>query len=139
MGYTRGVIRGHARRLVAGVSLVGLLAASGAVGTAASSSPKRATLRLVDTQPLTLAGTGFPARKGQRVRVRVMAQIDGQTPFESVTARRSGTFTAVFVQDVVLDRCNSDLVARASGGGRIAMLKMQPTYCPPALGGGPAP
>jgi hypothetical protein len=105
-----------------------------AVGTvsltapAATDATRRATLQLIDRDPLTLKGSRFRARE----RVRVTVTLNGHAYVRWTRASRPGTF-AVRFGDVHVDRC-SGFIARANGnGGSRASYKLPQPQCPPPL------
>jgi hypothetical protein len=107
-----------------------LLVVFGGLGSAAQGKERRATLRVVNLQPVTLAGSRFVA--AEAVRVTVTAQ--GSTERRSVRATSRGTFVVRF-ETLSVDRCNGGLTARALGArGSFASTKVLPLpLCPPSL------
>jgi hypothetical protein len=102
-----------------------LVVALGGIGSATGGTAGKATLRLLDKQPVTLRGVSFRARE----RVRVTITSDEFRRARTVRATLRGSFTAQF--DVSLDRCMG-LIATANGGnGSRAAYKLPQPQCPP--------
>jgi hypothetical protein len=99
--------------------------------TTAFGASQRASLRLVDRSPLTVAGSGFVPES----RLVVSAFVDDVTPRptrKTVYATERGTFRVAF-SAIDVDRCSSVRVV-AKGPGGEAMLKLMPQVaCMPAL------
>jgi hypothetical protein len=93
---------------------------------------RSATLRVANTQPVTVAGSEFLAGED----VTVQATLDGEASVRRVRATRGGEFTLAFSGLTIVDRCNSDLYVRAIGSrGSEATAKIGPQpQCPPRLG-----
>ena len=108
-----------ARQLLVSAAVASMLAGAGLAAAAgagsASSCLRSASLRLVDGDPVRIAGTGFCA--GERVRVR---------------ADDGGEFRVRFAA-LTQDPCNTPVIASAwSGGDLRASLKHAQKLCPPA-------
>jgi hypothetical protein len=131
-------VSGHTRRmkqlatfivlaaLATAASALTLAAASGADGAAT----RTGTLRLADTNPLTVTGARFLARE----RVVVRATLDGERLIRRARASAAGRFTTTFT-DHAVHRCSWELHVSATGSrGTEAVLKVaaQP-QCPPPL------
>ena len=103
------------------------------VGTAAGArSNGKASLRIVSSAPVTVAGVRF--KPLERVRLRVA--VSGTRLVRRARASRRGRF--VVAVPYSLDRCSEGLVVRAVGAhGSRALLKLPPMLCPPRLD--PAP
>ena len=87
-------------------------------------------LRLVDSSPLTLAGAGF--KKSERVTLDLY--VHDARHAKRVRATLGGTFRVAFQGVGAIDRCNTDVWARATGSrGSIATMKRPQPQCPPAL------
>jgi len=98
-----------------------------AVSIAAAQARNTASLRLVHTQPIVVAGAGFHAR--ERVRVTLVAQ---GSHAQVVTATRSGSFTVSF-SGVPVDRCTGFQVFAVGQRGSRAEVKRPPLpACLPA-------
>ena len=110
-------------------ALVAVMFVAGALSSAASPAPlARASLRLVDETPVTIAGKGFKARE----RVTVTAVASGAARKKVVYASASGTFTARFPTLQGRDVCG--LIVRAVGAsGSRAVLRLVDRMCPPPL------
>lgn len=93
--------------------------------TAPAQSGSGGTLRLVDTQRLTLAGTGF--RPHERVRVTATADTDRATVYR--TASPAGTFRATFI-GLSAGRCDLvRAVAIGRAGTRVLFKRLPPPAC----------
>jgi hypothetical protein len=117
-------------RLLVSVGVVSLLAGAG-LGHAAGSAtacPRSESLRLVDGDPVRIAGAGFCA--GERVRVR--ARAGGLKRVRRVRADDEGEFRVRFAA-LAYDPCNTAVIASAWSGGELrASLKHAQKLCPPA-------
>ena len=129
---------GHTRRmkqLATFIALAALTTAAAAVALAGASgadgvSTRTGTLRLADTNPLTVTGARFLARE----RVVVRATLDGSRLIRRARASAAGRFTTTFTGHAV-HRCSWELDVSATGSrGTEAVLKLraQP-QCPPPL------
>jgi hypothetical protein len=121
-----------ARQLLVSAGVASMLAGAGLAAAAgagsASSCPRSASLRLVDGDPVRIAGAGFCA--GERVRVR--ARAGGIKRVRRVHADDSGEFRVRFGL-LDYDPCNTPLIASAWSGGELrASLKHAQKLCPPA-------
>jgi hypothetical protein len=100
---------------------------------AAPAAPRQArvALRIVDTSPLTVRGTGWHAR--ERVRVKVAAEA---TTTRTVQTTLAGAFTTAF-PTVTVQRCGDPVWITAIGAsGARATVKLPVPECPPPLGNG---
>ncbi len=89
----------------------------------------RAALRLLDTSPVTVGGTGFKPR--ELVRVTFSQGLVKQR--RSLRATTTGRFSSSAGDDTRLDRCGDLLLVTAVGGrGSRASLKYPLPDCPPA-------
>jgi hypothetical protein len=84
------------------------------------------SLRFAGTDPVKVAGRGFPTS----VKVRVTLVADAVKTTRLSRSSRDGRFTVTF--DVSADRC-SGYVVTATGGGTRATAKLAPHECPPPL------
>ena len=109
--------------------LAAVICVAGVVASAASPAPvARGSLRLVDENPMTIAGKGFKARE----RVTVTAVTPGAAPKKVVYASRGGTLSARFPTLQGRDVCV--LIVRAAGAsGTRAVLRLADRMCPPPL------
>lgn len=106
------------------------IALASLAGAADGSTTRAATLRLADTQPLTVIGARFLSRESVVVR----ATVDGERSVRRVRATPTGRFTAIFAGIDVVDRCSSGILVRAVGArGSEATLKLPQPLCPPPL------
>lgn len=111
-------------RWIAVIALVvaGSIGAAGAAGTS-----QRATLRLIDRDPLTLAGRGFEAR--ERVRVTLSAPASAR---RVKLANANGSFQVVFLS-VSTDRCDQvRALATGDEGNRVILKILASPACPQA-------
>lgn len=117
--YTQGVVR-------RGVLLVCVVLVV-AVPASAGLQPQ---LRLVDSFPLTLAGAGFK----QSERVTLVVYVNDARHAKRIRATLRGAFNVAFQGVDAVDRCSTDIWARATGshGSKATMKRAQP-QCPPAL------
>jgi hypothetical protein len=111
--------------------MIGVLAAALAIGVAgigdAVGSASKASLRLIDRQPLSVQGRYFFAR--ERVRVRVTGDASAS---RSLRANAAGSFSARFA-DIAVGRCDVVRIVAVGGRGSQATLKMLPApACNPA-------
>ena len=111
-------------RLLAVASAVALMAAL----PAAAAPSGQARLRLLQRQPIVLAGTSFLPRE----RVRVSLTVDGATRARAVVASARGSFTVTFASGPA-DRCAALVVRAAGTRGSRALLKVPQPACPPSL------
>ena len=105
--------------------LVGSLPlASGAAAT------ERPLIRFAKLAPLQVKGTRFKPRE----RVRIMVSVDGAGRVKHARASAAGRFAVTFRGVQSVDRCNSDVWARATGRrGSRATAKLPQLQCPPRL------
>jgi hypothetical protein len=108
------------RVLVSGVALALTIPAYGIAREAAPA------LRLTDTVPLTVRGTGFHARE----RVTVVATVGAATRRKSLTASATGSFVARFTL-LRANACPGYSVRSWGNQGSRAALKPRPAQCPP--------
>jgi hypothetical protein len=108
-----------------------VIAAVGATATSiAAGSSEKASLRLVDRDPLTVHGQWFG--RAERVRVTASAPDSASTTAASPVLRRTvratatGSFRVVFA-GTFFDRCSSLRVAAVGGQGSRAVLKVLPS------------
>jgi hypothetical protein len=94
------------------------LTADTAVPAPAASTAGRATLEIVRTSPLTVAGRGFKPKE----RIRVTA--DGRRKF--VTAGTRGRFTVAFL---AANACNGVFVAAVGSKGSRASVTFSNIHC----------
>jgi hypothetical protein len=104
-----------------------LLVACCAIATAdAKTAPK---LRLADTQPVVVRGTGFKTLE----RITVTSVVDGARHVRVVRSTRTGGFVATFSTIERLDPCSSSFRAYATGArGDKASLTVGQRACPPS-------
>ena len=108
------------------VGAVLLAAAFAAVAAAAHGAGDRATIRLVDEQPVAVAGRGFAPR--ERVTVRVVP-LEQQRYSKEVRATRTGRFTVVFRTET-LDECTGyTITAHGARSSRATIRRLIPTPC----------
>ena len=99
-----------------------------AVPALAPSATQKATLRVVDTHPLTVRGASFGPRKAVIVTVR---QEDSVRARRSVRTSAVGRFAVAFTGPVV-HRCSGDATITAVGAsGAVATVKLPQPLCPP--------
>jgi hypothetical protein len=104
-----------------------LLVAVCVIATADAKTPPK--LRLADTQPVVVRGTGFKALE----RVTVTSVVEGARHVRVVRSTRTGGFVATFSTIVRLDPCNSSFRAFATGArGDKASLTVGQRACPPS-------
>jgi hypothetical protein len=96
-----------------------LVAVGIGASTAGGMAPK-ASLRIVDRDPLTLRGENFKAR--ERVRVSLSAPLSER---RVVRATATGSFRATFLE-VSVTRCDSVRAVAVGGAGSQATLKLLP-------------
>jgi len=119
-----------ARGLLVGVGVASVLAAG---ATAAGGSDRACSgtpgLRLVDSRPVKLEGSGFCARE----RLRVRAHAGDSTRSRRVRADAAGRFRVRF-RALHHDRCADSLTAFAMHSGDVrASLKRPRKQCPVPL------
>jgi len=113
---------------VKGVVVLLALVALGCGGASTGAAATHATLRLTDSNPLTVRGTYFKARE----RVRVTFTVGVQRITRTVRATVGGRFSASAGEDVKLDRCGDFFLVMAIGSrGSRASLKYPLPECPP--------
>ena len=118
-----------ARKLLLGLGAASLLAATALTAHAQDPASCPASLRLVDSSPVTFAGSGFCA--GERMRVRARAGDERRS--RRVRANENGSFRVRF-RHLPYDPCSSDLSASAGGpGGVRASYKRPQRMCPMPL------
>ncbi len=108
--------------LATALLLLALVPTGAAVDSAASGKAK---LRLLNTSPVKVRGTGFSA--GERVVVRVIGMA-GITR-KSATAGRRGGWTLTFPKNAY-ERCGSLFVSAVGSRGSRAGLKLPHPLCP---------
>ena len=109
--------------LVLGATLVAATAVSGATGT----TPRKATIAVVDPDPLAIAGRGFFAR--ERVTLRVTRE--GAVYRKVVTANRLGRLSAEWAT-LELPECTPYTVTATGARGSTASVRR--IRIPPACG-----
>jgi hypothetical protein len=109
--------------LVVGVALLAATAVSGATGT----TPRKATIAVLDPDPLAIAGRGFFAR--ERVTFRVTRE--GAVSRKVVTANRLGRLTAEWAS-LELPECAPYTVIATGARGSTATVRR--IRIPPACG-----
>jgi hypothetical protein len=107
-----------------------LVIALGSTGTVAAGTERRPALRLLDSMPLVVRGTGF--RAGEHVRLTLLTPRPTRTAAR--TASRAGTFTARITLTPILCQRARAVVAVGDRGSR-ARLKLAGSDCwaPPPL------
>lgn len=122
------------RRMTALIVFVACLAAAASTSAGVE---RKAVLRLMDRDPLTVRGEGFKARERVRVEAQVLhsAQKTSTTADEPaqrvVRASTTGTFRVVFTQ-ITVDRCNTvRVVAIRRSGGEVVMKILPAPMCMP--------
>ncbi len=110
--------------LAAALLSLALVPASAAVDATAGGKAK---LRLLESTPVKIQGTGFVAR--ERVTVRLIG-LAGVTR-KRVTAGRRGGWTLTFPQQSHDRRCGAVIVSAVGNRGSRAGLKLPPRLCPP--------
>jgi hypothetical protein len=122
---------GTAGLLASAVALVLLAAGAAQAGEPAErQDPGRPALRIVERDPLAIAGRRFEA--GERVRLAVVS--GGEKHVAKVRASSGGTFV-VRLAGVRLDRCSGRLVVRAVGAaGSRASFTLERLHCTDASG-----
>lgn len=111
--------------LAAALLLLALVPAGAAVDTTASG---KARLRLLDSTPVKIRGTGFAA--GERVVVRVIG-LAGLTRKRTIAGAKGG-WTLTF-PNLAYDRCGGLIVNAVGNEGSRAGLKLPQPLCPPPL------
>lgn len=97
------------------------LLAALAVPAAHARATRAPALRLVDTAPVVLRGTGFAGLE----RVTVALTRNGRSTIRRVRATRRGSFTVGFGL-LALEPCRGAIVVRATGGrGSRAVLRRE--------------
>jgi hypothetical protein len=97
------------------------------VGTAVDTTTAgKARLRLLDSAPVIVRGTGFAAGESVSVSVRGL----GAMTRKSVTAGRRGGWTATF-RNRAYQRCSGLIVSALGNRGSRAGLRLPPALCPP--------
>jgi hypothetical protein len=119
------------RQLLVSAGVASMLAGTGlAIAADAGSAapcPRSASLRLVDGDPVRIAGAGFCA--GERVRVR--ARAGGVKRVRRLRADDRGEFRVRFGA-LDHDPCSTPVFASAWSGGELrASLKHAQKLCPP--------
>lgn len=109
--------------LALGAALVAATAVSGAAGT----TPRKATIAVVDPDPLAIAGRGFFAR--ERVTLRVTRE--GAVYRKVVTANRLGRLSAEWAT-LELPECSPYTVTATGARGSTASVRR--IRIPPACG-----
>jgi hypothetical protein len=106
-----------------GVTLVAATAVSGATGT----TPRKATIAVVDPDPVAIAGRGFFARE----RVTVKVTREGAVYRKVVTASRLGRLSAEWAT-LELPECSPYTVTATGARGSTASVRR--ILIPPACG-----
>ena len=109
--------------LALGAALVAATAVSGATGT----TPRKATIAVVDPDPLAITGRGF--RAGERVTFRVSSE--GTLSRKVVTANRLGRLSAQWAT-LELSECSPYTVTATGARGSTASVRR--IRIPPACG-----
>lgn len=117
-------MRRGALLLAAALLSLALVPASAAVDTTATGKAK---LRLLESTPVKIRGTGFAA--GERVMVRLIG-LAGVTR-KRVTAGPRGGWTLTFPQQPHDRRCGAIIVSAVGNRGSKAGLKLPFPLCPP--------
>jgi hypothetical protein len=114
-------------------ALTVFIACLAAAASTSAGTERKAALRLVDRDPLTVTGNGFRSRE----RVRVVATLMEATADEPESTRRvvrastTGSFRVVF-SEITVDRCNSvRVVAIRSSGGEVVVKMLPSPMCAP--------
>lgn len=106
---------------------ISALLAGLALAAAAGAGTTKATLRVVDTTPLTIRGAGFHAEQSVRVSVTQAGRLLLR---RSVRSGRLGGFTAVLATPAA-HRCGGDIAITArDASGRLALAKLPRPDCP---------
>jgi hypothetical protein len=108
---------------------LGLVVAQAAFGASAVGKPRVA---LDDVSPLTVVGSGFPAREA----VVVTVQGKGIHLQKTVGSTAKGAFSARWNRSVVIGRCNNNAIvvtARAADGTRAVWKPVIVKPCPPPI------
>jgi hypothetical protein len=104
-----------------------LLLAAGLVATAGAKVAP--SLRLTDTKPVVVKGTGFRPLE----RIKVTGIVDEHRHVRLVRSTRTGSFVATFATIVQLDPCTSSFRAYAVGAlGDKASVTVGQRACPPS-------
>jgi hypothetical protein len=109
------------RRLFTVGALLVALASSGVAG--AQVAP---TLRVLDTSPVTVRGSGFHPRE----HVTVILVVNRSTRSRSATASAAGRFVASFA-DAAIGDCRGYVVRATGDGGSRATFKFIPECAQP--------
>ena len=130
----RGI--GHLVGMRTLTALIVLIASCATATSISAGTSGRATLRLLDRDPLTVQGHGFKSR--ERVRVVAWAPDSAQTTAAPETVRKTiratatGSFRVVF-SEISVDRCSLMRVTTVGARGSQAELKVLPSpMCTPA-------
>lgn len=108
--------------------VVAVLAAATVTATATAQADRKATLRLVSSKPLVVAGTGFKA--GERVTVSAVTIIAPGPRFVRTRANAAGSFRVRFT--LFTQPCAQPYAITARGAaGSIAVLPLQAPPCVP--------
>jgi hypothetical protein len=118
-------------------AVLALIACGATAASSSAGGSGKASLRLVDRDPLTVRGYGFKPRERVRVTASVPESrmlVSGPQPLSRVIrASATGSFRVVF-SDIPFDRCTWVRVAAIGGQGSRAMLKVLPSpMCAPSL------
>lgn len=113
-------------RVLAVAALALVLVPAGAAVEAGATG--KAKLRLLDTAPLKVKGSGFRAR--ERVVVRVTGR--GGVARKRVAAGPAGAWVLTF-PGIAYDRCNGLVVSAIGSRGTRVGLKLPQPLCPPPL------
>lgn len=101
-------------------------APAGCLPVRATQTMQQARLRIVDSYPLTVTGTGFKLH--ERVKIVYQASSDTWTRWRTATA--AGAFTARFA-GVMFDACQARRLYAVGSRGSRAVLKLPPPACQP--------
>lgn len=122
----------QAIRISRGIAIAGLALLAAAPAATPSSSATRATVSLVDRDPVVVSGTGFAPSERVTLRVR---PVGGPAFSRVVTVRRSGRFVTTFATREVPE-CAAVVVTAMGARGTRATLQAR---IPPPCGVWPQP
>jgi len=105
-------------------SVLALATVAAAFATAGSAQSRHPQLRLTSTEPVTVRGTGFGARK----RVRIVLRAPALGPTKTMTTSSGGSFTATF-PNADVNACAGFSVTATAADGSHATLKRPPGQC----------
>ncbi len=112
--------------LVVGLSL---FLAAGVASAAPAKQAKRASLKVLDTRPLAVRGTGF--KPYERVRVRYSST--GAVQVRTRIASKTGTFTIRFELPVTACAVSSVQALGGKGSRALVVPPVSDADCKPAL------